>query len=170
MFKSIIAITLCFIVSSFAGPQSVSLDKETLALFTQYPASDELNYIAHLHANHDGLTKAHLVLYSTWFSDGNPKVAIETKIKTDGDVYKVRSVFDWAHQAATTWRLSADELQTLLTSIKNLPDSESAPLDSVVVVTFERDGKWQTRLYDRRRPPESVVTIYKLAHSVMPAK
>jgi len=167
MFKSIIAITLCL---TFVAAQSLSYDKETLALFTQYPASEALNYIAHAHANHDGLTKAHLVLYATWFSDGNPKVANETKIKADGDVYNVRSVFDWADQAAKNWHLSAAESQTLSTAIKNLPDSESAPLDSVVVVTFQRDGKWQARLYDRRHPPDSLVTIYKLARSVLPAR
>ena len=170
MYKSIIAITLYFTLSSFVGAQSLSYDKDTLALFTPYPASDALNYIAQSHANYDGLTKAHLVLYATWFSDGNPKVANETKIKADGDVYNVRSVFDWADQAAKNWHLSAAESQTLSTAIKNLPESESAPLDFVVVVTFQRDGKWQTRLYDRRHPPESLVTIYKLARSVMPAQ
>ena len=167
MFRSIIAVTLCF---TFVGAQSLSYDKETLALFNQYPASDALNYIARLHADHDGLTKAHVVLYSTWFLDGNPKVAMETKFKVDGDVYNVRSVFDWAHQAATNWHLSADESQTLSTAIKNLPDSESAPLDSVVVVTFQRDAKWQTRLYDCRHLPDSLVTVYKLARSVMPGR
>ena len=170
MYKSIIAITLCFTLSSFVGAQSLSYDKDTLALFTPYPASDALNYIAQSHANYDGLTKAHLVLYSTWFSDGNPKIAMETKIRADGHAYNVRSVFAWADQAATNWQLSADESQTLSTAINNLPDSESVPLDFVVVVTFQRDGKWQTRLYDRRHPPESLVTIYKLAHSVMPAR
>jgi hypothetical protein len=95
---------------------------------------------------------------------------MQTRIKADGDVYKVRSVFNWAEQAATQSQLSADELETLSTTLKKLPDSQSPPLEFVVVATFQRDGKWQTRLYDRRQPPESLVTIYKLAGSVMPTK
>jgi hypothetical protein len=170
MCKSIIALILCFTLSSFVRAQSFSYDEETLALFKPYPASDALNYFAHLHAFRDGLTKEHLVFYSTWFLDGSPKVGMQTRIKADGDVYKVRSVFNWAEQAATQSQLSADELETLSTTLKKLPDSQSPPLEFVVVATFQRDGKWQTRLYDRRQPPESLVTIYKLAGSVMPTK
>ena len=168
MCKSIIAIILCFTLSSFVGAQSFSYDKETLDLFTPYPASDALTYFAHLHAFRDGLTKGQLVFYSTWFLDGNPKVGMQTRIKADGDVYKVRSVFNWAEQASTQSQLSADELETLLTTIKKLPDSQSPPLEFLVVVTFQRDGKWQTRLYDRRQPPDTLIAICKLVHWDMP--
>ena len=167
MCKSIIAVILCLALSSLVGAQRLSYDKETLALFTRYPASDALNYIANSHADHDGLTKAHLVLYSTWFLGGSPVVAMQTRIKADGDAYKVRSVFAWEEQAAQRWQLSTDDLQTLSASIANLPESESPLLEFLVVVTFQRDGKWQTRLYDRRKLPDSLITINKLARSIM---
>lgn len=170
MCKSIIALILCFTLSAFVRAQSFSYDQETLSLFTPYPASEALSYFAHLHAFRDGLTKGHLVFYSTWFLEGNPKVGMQTRIKADGDVYKVRSVFNWAEQAATNWQLSADELEKLSTNIKKLPDSQSPPLEFLVVVTFQRDGKWQTRLYDRRQPPDSLVAIYKLARWAMPTR
>jgi hypothetical protein len=170
MCKPIIALILCFTLSSFVGAQNSSYDKETLDLFTPYAASDALKYVAHLHAFREGLTKGQLVLYSTWFVDGNPKIAMQTRIKADGDVYKVRDVYNWAEQAAKRLQLSADELETLLTTIQKLPDSQSPPLEFLVVVTFQRAGKWQTRIYDRRQPPDSLVTIYKLAGSVMPTR
>jgi hypothetical protein len=169
--NSIVAITLCVILPVAVIAQGISYDKETLDLFAQYPKSDALDHVAHSHAYHEFLARSHLVFYSTWFLDGNPRVAMLTRINADGEAYKVRSVFDWANQAATNWQLTADQLQSLLAATKGLPQSaQSVPLEFLVVVTFQQDGKWLTRLYDRRKPPNELITIYKLAHSAMDSK
>ena len=169
--NSIATIILCVIFPAAVFAQDISYDKETLNLFAQYTKSDALDYVAHTHANHEGLTRSHLVLYSTWFLAGDPRVAMQTRINADGEVYMVRSVYDWAHQAGNNWQLTAEELQLLLAATKALPESaQSVPLEFIVVVTFQQDGKWRTRLYDRRKPPNELITINKLAHSIMDSR
>ncbi|HEX6731814.1 MAG TPA: hypothetical protein VF074_17440, partial [Pyrinomonadaceae bacterium] len=98
-----IALQLGFLVVAVA--QDPSYDKETLNLFSHYPKSNGLDYIAYSHAYHEGVTRQNFVFYSTWFSNGRPNVAMQTTITADGKVYTVRSVFNWAHQAATSSQL-----------------------------------------------------------------
>jgi hypothetical protein len=169
--KAIFALAICVICSPSVTSQGVRYDTDTLDLFAQYPKSDALESTARSHAYQEGLTASLLVLYSTWFLDGDPRVAMQTRINASGEVYMVRSVFDWANQAATNWQLTQESLESLLATIQQLPKSaQSVPLVSVVVVTFQHDGKWQTRLYDRRQPPNELITINKLAHSVIDSR
>jgi hypothetical protein len=158
-------ITLQFVFLAVAVAQNLSYDKDTLNLFSQYAKSDALDYIAYSHAYREGLTRQNFVFYSTWFSNGRPSVAMQTTMTAKGEVYTVRSVFNWAHQAARSSQLTPADLQLLLATIKEFPKAaQSPPLEFIVVVTFQEDGKWQTRLYDRRKPPPELVRIYKLTH------
>jgi hypothetical protein len=92
--NSIVPITLCVIIPIVLVAQGRHYDEETLDLFARYPNSDALDHVARSHADREGLTRSHLVLYSTWFLDGNPRVSMQTRINADGEAYMVRSVFD----------------------------------------------------------------------------
>lgn len=162
------AIAQLFVFLVVAVAQNPSYDKETLNLFSHYPKTDGLDYVAYSHASREGLTRQNFVFYSTWFLRGDPSVPLQTTITTKGEVYAVRSVFNWAHQAAWSSQLTPADLQLLLATIKELPKAaQSPPLEFIVVVTFQEDGKWQTRLYDRRKPPPELTRIYKLAQYTM---
>jgi len=166
LLKAIFALALGVICSLGVSSQGISYDTDTLDLFAPYPKSDALESIAHAHADHEGLTRSHLVLYASWFLDGNPRVAMQTRINASGEVYVVRTVFDWANQAATNSQLSKAEFKTVLTTIQQLPRSAQAvPLPFIIVVSYQHKGKWQTRIYDRRHPADELITIFKLAGS-----
>ena len=165
---SLAAVGLYLLLVPVAVAQSPMYDKEVLDLFAHYPQSQGLEYVAYSHAYREGLTKLHFVLYSTWFLHGDPSVAMQTTVNAEGEVYTVRSVFNWADQAGRWSRLTTDDFQLLLATIKELPKStQSPPLEFIVVVSFQEDGKWQTRLYDRRKPPPELTRIYKFAHWTM---
>ena len=159
------AIGLYLLLVPVAFAQSPAYDKEVLDLFANYPKSNGLDYVAYSHACRECLNKLNVVLYSTWFLRGDPSVAMQTRVNAEGEVYTVRSVFSWADQASRWSRLSTDDLQLLLATIKELPKgAQSLPLEFIVVVSFQQDGKWITRLYDRRKPPSELTKIYKFAH------
>ena len=149
---------------------NVPLDKPTLDLFAKYPDTDELKMVFYSHAYREGLNKSDLVLFSTWFLDGRSRVVMKTSVDAHGRVYTVRSVYDWAEQNSRSQQLTESESQSAFAILKTLPDSApQPPLAFLVVVSFKLDGKWQTRLYDRRHPPAELTNVYQLVHSVIDA-
>ena len=160
------------LVSSVANTQlpNIPLDKPTLDLFAKYPDTDELKMVFYSHAYREGLDKSDLVLLSTWFLGGRPGVVMKTSVDTHGRVYTVRSVYNWAEQNSKWQQLTETESQSTFAVLKTLPDSApQPPLPFLVVVSFKLDGKWQTRLYDRRNPPAELTKVYQLVHSVIDA-
>ena len=163
---SVIGVYLLLVPVAFA--QSSMDDKKVLDLFANYPQSAGLNYVAYSHACRKCLNNQSFVFYSTWFLRGDPRIAMLTKVNAEGAVNTVRSVFNWADQDARWSWATTDDLELLRATIKDLPkDAESVPLEFIIVVSFQQDGKWATRLYDRRSPPPELTKIYKYAHSTM---
>jgi hypothetical protein len=143
-------------------------DKVTLNLFAAYPRSEALQYIAYSHAAHKVLARQRKILYATWFLEGNPKVAMQCLVDNRGQVFTVRSVYDWAEQGGEFRQLTEQQLKSLTTTLEDLPlSAQSPPLAFLVVLTLKHGDRWLTRIYDRRNPPEEVRKIYEITGAAM---
>ena len=170
----IVASLLCFyalfpaIVSgqsaSLDSIQRASLDQGTLDLFVGYSQSNDLKAIIYSHARREPMDESSVALYSTWFLYGSPHAVMATIVNTDGRVFtyllpKSDRTRDWRE-------LPAVDLPLFMATVKTLPESMSSiSLADLVIVSFRVDGKWQTRLYNRRNAPAELTKIYQLAHS-----
>ncbi len=93
----------------------------------------------------------------------DPKIAIDLTGDTNGSVVWYRHVDDWAMQNTRNSNLEADQLQGLKKLLTQLPDNQKkSPLMTLVMLSYQADGKWLTRLYDKTELPESVQKIYDL--------
>jgi hypothetical protein len=138
-------------------------DKAILELFSSYSSSDGLRYIAHSHACREPLNHHHLIFYSSWFLEGNPRVAIQTMINEQGIAESVRSVFDWADQDARSNQLTEEQAAAVAMTIAELPESaKSPPLGFLYVVSFKNHGEWMTRIYDRRQLPAAITKLHSI--------
>ena len=136
-------------------------DEVVLKLFSSYSASDGLRYIAYSHACREPLNQRHLTFYSSWFLRGDPRVAIQTTINQQGVAGSVRSVFDWADQAARSKQLTEEQAAVVALTIAELPKSaKSPPLEFLYLVSFKNHGKWMTRIYDRRQLPAAINKLH----------
>jgi hypothetical protein len=93
-------------IHSHVTAQISSGEEEILKLFSSYQSSDGLRYIAYSHACREPLNKHRLIFYSSWFLEGKPRVAIQTRISEQGAVELVRSVFNWADQDGRSKQLT----------------------------------------------------------------
>ena len=154
------AFLVLLVIPSLATAQTSCGDEAILKLFASYPSSEGLGYIAGSHACRAQLNHHHLIFYSSWFLDGNPRVAIQTRINERGVANSVRSVFDWAQQAARSKQLTVEQAAAVAMAIAELPESaKSPPLAYLYVVSFRKHGEWMTRIYDRRQLPAAITKL-----------
>jgi hypothetical protein len=148
-----------------------ALDRDVLALFADYPRSNDLNSVVYTHARRMPMDKTHTAFYSTWFFRGNLRVPMATIVGEDGRVstYPVRN--SEVDATRSRWKRLPDiDVPPFLAIVKTLPETMSGvALGNVVIVSFRTDGKWQTRLYDRAKPPKELVNLYRLAHAPLDA-
>ena len=165
--RSVTAAFVVLLVSlsiySLVAAQISCGDEAVLNLFSSYPSSDGLRYIAYSHACREPLNQHHLIFYSSWFLEGKPRVAIQTRINERGVAESVRSVFDWADQAARSKQLTEEQAAAVAMTIAELPESaKSTPLAFLYVVSFKNHGEWMTRIYDRRQLPTAITKLHSI--------
>jgi hypothetical protein len=160
-----IALVLSFMASpalvSGQGREDGSLDRAVLDLFSDYFVGDDLWAIVRSHARRP-VEEAHVAFYSTWFLDGNVRVPMGTIIGDDGRVKTF---------ARSRWKQRPNvDLRSFMTTVRTLPETTRPDaLANIVIVSFRLDGKWQTRLYDRSKPPKELVDVYRIAQSPLNA-
>ncbi len=155
------------VLTFFVQPQKAQIGCEepaVIKIFSPYPASEALQQIAASHACRTALNRQHLIFYSSWFLEGNPRVAMQTRIKQSGQASSVRSVFNWAEQAARFSDLTEQQMTSVAKAIEELPESaQSIPLDFLYVASFKYKGEWVTRVYDRRNLPAGIPKLHAVA-------
>jgi hypothetical protein len=150
-------------IDSLVTAQTPCGDEAILKLFSSYPSSEGLRYIAYSHACREPLNQHRLIFYSSWFLEGKPRVAIQTRINEQGVAESVRSVFDWADQDARSIQLTEEQAAAVAMTIAELPESvKSTPLAFLYVASFKNHGEWMTRIYDRRRLPAAITKLHSI--------
>lgn len=145
-------------------------NKAVLELFSSYPSSDALRYIAYSHACWEPLNRNHSIFYSSWFLHGDPGIAIQTRINEQGVAVSYRSVFNWADQAARSKHLTEKEAAAFAMTLAELPESaKPPPLGFLYVVSFKNSGEWMTRIYDRRRLPAAITSLHSIIGYPVPS-
>ena len=143
-------------------PQGKTSEDETAQLFAGYPKSSALDSLIDMHRTF-GRKSKDLMLYATWFPDGDPHVAYQCFAGVKGGIETHRWVYNWAIQASHTTQLDEPQLESLKNSIKALPEgAKSPPLVDLIIVSFREGESWRTRTYDRKRLPEEVKNIDKI--------
>lgn len=129
--------------------------------FARYERTPALNAILRTHA--EGATdREQRLLLATWFKGGDPRVAMIAGVRPDGRVSTWRYEHEYALTNPRRTDLVDDQLAALREALAALPESQSPPLEDLLIVSFRRDGQWVTRTYDRTAPPEAVAAIFEI--------
>lgn len=169
---TIVASVVCLVSGVFGQSRSEnSPDKAVLDLFVDYPLNNDLNVVINSHARREPMEKSGATFFSTWFLRGHPRVVMATVFIIDGRVFSYPLPNSEVGPTNSRWKRQANvDVSEFLASFRTLPETTpSVPLPNLVIVSFRLDGKWQTRLYDRTRPPAELTRIYSLAHAPIDA-
>lgn len=180
MWKTMSGVALIVLVCLCAGSRAACLPSQAndlTPLLKPYPHSDAFDYIIRTHQNQSfrpfgydfppekraETANPPLVLYATWFLRGEPGIAMQYTVDAFGRVNTVRSCYNWADQDCQMAQATPAVLSQLRRDIAALPaGSQLSSLDRLLIVSFYRDQRWTTRLYDRTEPPIQVRRLYKL--------
>lgn len=148
-----------------------SLDKAVLDLFVGYPASNDLEVIVYSHARRRPMEKSGAAFYSTWFLGDNPRVAMAAIVDNDGHVFTYPLRNSEVGPTHSRWKRLPDvDSLSFLATVRTLPETTSGvAAANLVIVSFRIDGKWQTRVYDRTKPPAELMNVYRLVHAPLDA-
>jgi hypothetical protein len=102
------------VITPAAAPisQGKSVEDETAQSFAGYPTSSALESIIYSHRNFGRKSKG-LMLYATWFPDGDPRVAYQCLASDKGGIETHRWVYNWAVQASHTAQLGEAQHESL---------------------------------------------------------
>ena len=99
-----------------------------------------------------------------WFIDDHIKVGMVMTIDLQKyRVMTVREVFDWASQNSETRKLSHAQIESLREILSALPLTTPKVLfGRGIHVAYSKEGKVQSRTYDRRAAPQILQRLYDI--------
>jgi len=158
------------VTTSTAAPE----DRNPNKLFEGYPEAKEqynfgLGAIMRSHLNTKlNLQKKQLV-YVTWLYGGGTGIAMENFLGSDGNFSSYRDVFNWAIQANHGAKFDVSTMNLIKEQLKAVPSRNShPPLNKLLIFSFQRDGKWHTRTFDKSKLPSSVDRVIQLWNRSLP--
>ena len=157
----VVAVVACgFLIACGGGPQY-----PRPAAFAGYPADPALDKVIETHLD-AGTDKYQRILMTTWFQDGSPAGAsLYCSVTPEGRCSTYAYIPSVEFRAPKKRELPPETVELLKEAIDSLPASQSPPLANMLIVSFAKDGKWQTRLYDRTNRPAGVSTIFGLTNA-----
>jgi hypothetical protein len=145
--------------SGCAGPKKQS----STGPFDRYPRSPALDAVVRSHTEAASDPREELLLLTTWFLDGDPRVAMTCRVRPDGHVSTFGYVYDEGLRNPRKSDLVPDQLATLRESIAALPASQQPSLQNLLVLSYRTPtGQWLTRTYDRTAPPRPVAELFTI--------
>jgi len=134
--------------------------------FAPYPRSEALDLVIKEHVDAGTQSGEKRVLLTTWFLDGDPRVARFASVREDGECRR----WQYVHQAealrpSPRAQLPAETLRLLHQSLAELPPGTQPPLENMIIVSWWNGGVWETRLYDRLNRPSAVSTLFELTNA-----
>ena len=147
------------------APWSSALARRLPAPLEAYPDSEALGAVAGPQLQNRGLGPGRALARVSRSGNGRTTWWEEWAVFPSGESQSWRELWDHATQggvprrpAATFRRKAAQAL------VDRLPPSlPHPPLARVLIVSFERDGRWTTRLYDQTEPPSVLIELEALA-------
>ena len=149
----VLAVALGFVAACAGGPE-----RPTPTVFADYPPSAAFDEVIQSHVD-AGNDREQRMLLTTWFQDGDPRVARFCSVRPDGRCSTYQYVHQTEFRAPTARQLDPATMQVIQEAIHELPPSQKPPMANMLIVSFREDGIWQTRLYDRMNRPAAVSTI-----------
>ena len=131
-------------------------------LFDGYERSPAFDEAVQPHVD-AGADKDQRMLLTTWFQDGDPRVAQFCSVRPDGRCSTYQYVHQTEFRAPSTRQLTPDVLRTIEAAFADLPASQKPPLANLLILSYRLNGQWQTRLYDRMNRPPAVSTVVETA-------
>lgn len=156
------------LLATGAGCSSARRAKADQGPFAAYPASPALSAIIDTHKQAGADPQDERALVTTWFLDGDPRVAMMCSVQPTGHVSAYRFVHDYSIQPGRPLaELVAAQMADLAAAVGRLPPSQRPTLDNLLIVSFRQatDGAWVTRTYDRTDPPPAVVDLFLLTNA-----
>lgn len=152
-------------LSSAAATQDTE-DTDATKLFEGYPDSKAFKYFVEGQLNSEWHLKKNNLVSATWFLGGRPNIGMQCFVNYPGDVFGYRNVCNWACQNAYGSQLSGEQLNAVKAILPNLPKSTlHPPMEKLLIFSYQLDGKWVTRTYDKSALPEGVSQIYKMTQA-----
>jgi hypothetical protein len=105
---------------------------------------------------------------TTWFLNGDPRVARFASVRPDGTCSIWQYLDRTEARGISRRQLPPDVLETINTAISELPPGTDPPLANMLIVSYRRDGVWQTRLYDVMNRPPALSTIFAATGAPLP--
>lgn len=130
--------------------------------FASYPRSEALDRIIDTHVEAGTDSRYERILLTTWFLDGDPRVARFMSVTPAGKCSKYQYVHNAEYSGPPQpTQLSSERVSEILIAAANLPPSQQPRLENMVIVSFRKNGIWETRLYDRMNRPPALSTIFE---------
>lgn len=148
-----------------------SEDQHPEKLFETYPKSkfandpnDAFSGFVEGHLNAQRNLQAKHLIYATWFDEGRQNVAIQNVLKEDGMFNHWCCVWNWANQGGgSPQHIDATKMKLVEQALKEVPLSDPhPPLSKLLIFSFQRDGKWLTRTFDKDKLPASVARTFQI--------
>ena len=146
------------------GCSSLNRAKPIGGPFAPYPPSPALSAVVDTHKEAGADPRDELALLTTWFLDGDPRVAMMCSVQPTGHVSTYRYIHEYGIQPGRRAELVPNQMSALAEAVGQLPPSQRPPLDRLLIVSFRQreSGAWVTRTYDRTDPPAAVVGLFAL--------
>jgi hypothetical protein len=158
---AVLAVVACGLLAACGGGPQYPRP----ATFAGYPADPALDKIVatHVEAPTD---KQQRILMTTWFQDGTPAGAsLFCSVTPEGRCSTYSYIPNVEFRAPRKRELPPETVALLRDALASLPVSQTPPLANMLIVSFWKDGQWQTRLYDRTNRPAGVSTIFGLTNA-----
>jgi hypothetical protein len=138
--------------------------------FAAYPPNPSLDRVIETHVNAARDPRENRVLLTTWFLNGDPRVAQFCSVRPDGKRTTYQYVDAASFNAMKTVDLTPETVQTIERVAATLPPSHNPrpPLANLLIVSFRRNGVWQTRLYNINDRPPGVSQILSMINADVP--
>ena len=132
-------------------------------LFKSYPRSQAMEYHVRWQGGTEGVYGGSKVLKLTTFPGGYAEAAVQFQLDAIGHADRWWTMYNRSMQHQTRWRLTGDEMEQVRETVPTLPASDSPPpLRWLLIVGFDHEGVWTTRIYDRTKLPPEVVQLCRI--------
>ncbi|MDB5297464.1 MAG: hypothetical protein JWO31_3447 [Phycisphaerales bacterium] len=144
-----------------AGCGGSGPEHEVPAVFRDYPRSAALDEVIQTHVD-AGTDREDRAVLTTWFQDGDPRVARFCSVRPSGKCSTYQYVYQTEFRAPASRQLTADTVRAIVDAARQLPPTQRPVLANMLIISYRLNGLWQTRLYDRTNRPPAASTIFEV--------